>query len=150
MRWLVCFVCLFYVVFAQSPEKEFTTLLDSAGVLQNKKQYEKAIQICKEAMILAEKQWGQDTHYSKALRRMADCYAQLQKFDTALIYYQQDSALRKNIQGENHPEYAGSLHNLVTLYADIGKYTEAERFYLQSAAIYKQTPGKNYPEYMPF
>ncbi len=49
---------LFGMVFAQSPEKDFTTLFDSAGVLSAKKQYQNAIQICKQAMAVAEKTGG--------------------------------------------------------------------------------------------
>jgi hypothetical protein len=52
-------------------------------VVSSKRQYQKSIQICKEAMTFAEKQGRQDTHYSKALRLMANSYKSLQKMDTA-------------------------------------------------------------------
>ncbi len=147
MCWLLCFICLSGVVFAQSTEKQFTTLLDSAKVLQNKRKYEAAVQICKVAMTVAEKQWGQDTHYSKALRMMASNYHLLQKIDTALICYQQDSALRRKIHGGNHPGYGSSLYELANFYADIQKYTQAESLFLQTAVIWKQTIGESNSNY---
>jgi CHAT domain-containing protein len=59
----------------------------------------------------------------------------------------QSAAIRKEIQGENHPAYAGSLENIGGALEKLGQYAEARSLAEQAVAIRKKTFGERHPTY---
>ena len=68
-------------------------------------------------------------------------------YDAAITFCELDIEIRKNVLGENHPDYAASLGSLGNLYYTIGDYSQAEQYYLQSLEIRKNVLGENHPDY---
>ena len=57
------------------------------------------------------------------------------KYDKAEPLYLQALAIRKEVLGENHPDYANSLNSLAILYDNQRKYDKAEILYIQALNI---------------
>ena len=53
--------------------------------------------------------------------------------------------LRKQLLGENHPDYALSLNNLAFLYKYQGKYEQAQPLYEKALDIAERVLGTNHP-----
>ena len=51
--------------------------------------------------------------------------------------YRQALEIRKQVLGENHPDYAASLNNLAGLYQPMGDYAKAEPLCRQALEIRK-------------
>ena len=60
---------------------------------------------------------------------------------------QQSLSIRKEILGENDPDYATSLNNLAALYRSMGDYAKSEPLYKQALAIRKEVLGEKDPAY---
>ncbi len=69
-----------------------------------------------------------------------------EKYEQAEPLFQQALELRKQLLGEDHPEYATSLNNLANLYSNQGKYEQAEPLYIQALKLKKQLLAENHPD----
>ena len=61
--------------------------------------------------------------------------------------YKRALAIKKQVVGENHPEYADSLNGLAVLYDSRGDFAKAELLYQQALLIQKKVLGENHPSY---
>ena len=61
--------------------------------------------------------------------------------------FRQALEIRKQVQGERHPDYAGSLVSLALLYQSMGDYAKAEPLFRQVMQIDKQALGERHPDY---
>jgi tetratricopeptide (TPR) repeat protein len=59
--------------------------------------------------------------------------------------YRQSLEVRRQVLGEQHPDFANSLNNLAFLYDTVGRYEEAEPLYRQAIEIAVQTLGPSHP-----
>ena len=55
--------------------------------------------------------------------------------------------IRKEVLGENHPDYALSLYNLAVCYSLLGNYAEALQLCTDALHIQKKILGENHPNY---
>jgi tetratricopeptide (TPR) repeat protein len=104
--------------------------------------YEQALAICRK--------WPGDEYlplHADLLNNRAFLYVQLGENGQAQPLYEQALAIRKQVLGEDHPDYAGSLSNLAEVYKNLGRYAEAERLYQQARGIYRQALGEAHPDY---
>jgi len=69
------------------------------------------------------------------------------KSQEALSLAQEALAIRKEVLGEEHPDYATSLNNLAGLYHAMGDYARAEPLYRQAMEIEKKVLGEVHPDY---
>jgi len=54
--------------------------------------------------------------------------------------------LRRELLGEQHPQFAMSLNNLAWLHQQSREYASAEKLYKQAAEIYPRIGGQNHPD----
>ncbi len=80
---------------------------------------------------------------AKLLNRQLVALYQSRNFSDAMKLAQQALEIRKNILGEEHPDYATSLNNLAGLYKSTGDYAQAEPLYRQALAIGKRFSAKS-------
>ncbi len=59
----------------------------------------------------------------------------------------QIQSIRKELLGEQHPDYAASLNNLAALYQAMGDYMKAEPLLRQALTIRKEALGEKHPAY---
>ncbi|MBI4646447.1 MAG: CHAT domain-containing protein [Bacteroidia bacterium] len=71
----------------------------------------------------------------------------LGNYEKAIEYGLKDKEIRKEKQGEKHPDYANSLNNLAALYYEMGNYPAAEPLYLEAKSIFKEVLGEKHPDY---
>ena len=69
------------------------------------------------------------------------------RFREAIELARQLLEIRRQVQGEKHPDYARTLNNLAYLYSSQGDYAKAEPLYRQALAITKQVLGEKHPAY---
>jgi tetratricopeptide (TPR) repeat protein len=65
---------------------------------------------------------------------MADQY-QRGEFEAAKASALEELGIRREVQGEGHPDYATGLNNLALLYQHMGEYARAEPLYRQALEI---------------
>ena len=59
--------------------------------------------------------------------------------------YQQALEIRRQVLGEQHPDFARSLNNLAWLYDSTGRSEQAEPLYQQALEVFRQVLGPNHP-----
>jgi CHAT domain-containing protein/Tfp pilus assembly protein PilF len=69
------------------------------------------------------------------------------KYDQALPLAVKALEIRKQVLGEEHPDYTTSLNNLGWIYRDQGDYAQAEPLLRAALEIRKQVLGENHPWY---
>ena len=69
------------------------------------------------------------------------------KYSEAMKMAREVATIRKEIQGERHPDHAQSLNNLALLLATQGGYAAARPLYEQALAIHKAALGERHPDY---
>ena len=55
--------------------------------------------------------------------------------------------IRRQVLGEQHPDFAISINNLAELYGGTGRYEEAEQLYRQAMEIRRQVLGEQHPDF---
>jgi CHAT domain-containing protein len=65
----------------------------------------------------------------------------------ALSLARQALAIRRELLGEDHPDYARSLNNLAMLYRAMGDYRQALPLYEQARGLHKRRLGEDHPAY---
>jgi CHAT domain-containing protein/Flp pilus assembly protein TadD len=69
------------------------------------------------------------------------------KYSAAIPIRQREANLRRELFGEEHPDYAASLNLLGLLYKRSGDYVQAETLYQQALEIQKRVLGEEHPLY---
>ncbi len=67
-------------------------------------------------------------------------------YATAKESYVQALAIRKEVQGEKHPDTASSLNNLGALLSNMGDYSAAQPYFEQALAIKQEVLGEKHPD----
>ena len=110
--------------------------------------YQEAIRLGTEAMIIYKKLYGEEhPDYAMSLNNMANYYCYLGNYTEAVRLVTQVMEIYKRIRGEEHHDYAQSLNDLAHYYYDLGNYQEAIRLGTEAMEIRKKVFGKNYHEY---
>jgi CHAT domain-containing protein/tetratricopeptide (TPR) repeat protein len=69
------------------------------------------------------------------------------KYAEGIVPGRQAMAIRRELLGEDHPDYADSLNNLGMLYQNTGDYAKAEPLLRQALEIRKRALGEDHPDY---
>ena len=67
------------------------------------------------------------------------------RYEQAEPLYQQALEIRRQVLGEQHPDFAPSLGNLAGLYSETGRSEQAEPLYQQALEVFRQVLGPNHP-----
>ena len=110
--------------------------------------YEKAYELCKDAVEIYKKVFG-TSHpaYASKLSLFAGCNSYLGNYAEALRLATEVLEIRKNVLGIGHTNYAIALDNLANYYSDLGNYTEAIRLGTEAMEIIKKNFGTEHPDY---
>jgi len=76
---------------------------------------------------------------------MAFLYSATGRYEQAERLYQQALEIRRQVLGEQHPDFASSLNNLAALYGSTGRSEQAEPLYQQALEVSRQVLGPNHP-----
>lgn len=110
--------------------------------------YEKAYELCKDAVEINKKVFGTShPSYVSSLSLFAGCNSYLGNYAEALRLATEVLEIRKNISGIGHTDYAIALDNLASYYSDLGNYTEAIRLGTEAMEIIKKNFGTEHPDY---
>ena len=85
--------------------------------------------------------------YAATLNHLAYLYHLMGRYDQALPFYEQASAIALSTLGETHPFYAGIIHNLAYLYRTIGQDAKTRAYLEQAAVIARKSLGERHPDY---
>jgi CHAT domain-containing protein/Flp pilus assembly protein TadD len=95
---------------------------------------------------LTKKQRQQLAEVDELGDQVVELYGQ-GKQKSAIPLARQVMAIRKDLLGDEHPDYAASLHNLGALYHFMGEYADAEPLYVQARDIWKRVVGEEHPSF---
>ena len=109
-------------------------------MLQDKREYEEAEQLYRQALALRRKLFG-ESHPSLAItmNNLATLLRAKGNYEEAEALFRQSLALRRKLFGETHHETATSIRNLGDLFFAKGQYDEALRLYQQALDIYQKS-----------
>src|SRR5207302_1041994 len=93
------------------------SLDDLAWLYQRIGQYDKALPLYEQALVIRKKVLGEEhPDYAQILNNLAVLNCKMGQYDKAQPLQEQALAIRKKVLGEEHPDYAQSLDNLANLY----------------------------------
>jgi CHAT domain-containing protein len=84
---------------------------------------------------------------TERLNKQVVALFQAGRYGEALSSARRELALRKEVQGERHPDYASSLNNLAVLLERQGDYAAARPLHEKALAIRKEVLGERHPNY---
>jgi tetratricopeptide (TPR) repeat protein len=79
--------------------------------------------------------------YGSLLTDMGICHEKLQQWSEAVACYKEAVEHRRNMHGNNHPQYATTLYNLADLFANLKQYEEAIPRLEEALAIQQRVFG---------
>jgi CHAT domain-containing protein/Tfp pilus assembly protein PilF len=77
----------------------------------------------------------------------AERFSEAGKYAQALTPARKAVEVKKQLLGEEHPDYANSLSNLARMYQDMGNYAQAEPLFQRAREIWKRALGEQHPDY---
>ena len=82
-----------------------------------------------------------------SLSSLGFLYYNIDDFIRVIQYWKESAIIKKNVLGEDHPEYGVSLNNLGVVSRNMSDYESAAQYYLESKKIIEKTSGTNSPSY---
>jgi tetratricopeptide (TPR) repeat protein len=117
-------------------DDEWRTLDAEAMSLYREGHYDRAIEVAKKALDVAEKAKNPNhPDVAVSLNNLAMLYTAQGQYAEAEPLYKRSLAIREKALGPNHPNVAASLENLAALYKATNRLTEAEDLQKRAAAI---------------
>ena len=111
-------------------------------------EYQKALQMCEEALRIQEETVGKKhPKYVVSLSNLALYHSSLGNYGEAIRLTLDVLAIQTEIVGTKHPEYAVSLGNLAHYYFQMRNYVEAIQLGLDALHILEKIQGKESPNY---
>jgi TonB family protein len=142
---MVLALSLYSVAYAQ--EARWEELDSQAGALYDQGKYHEAISVAKEALKVAEQNFGpKHLNVARSLNELAFLYTEQGRYAEAESLYKQALAIQEKALGPNHPDVAKTLNKLAELYHIQGQETVAEPLYKRAQAIWRIQNWK-YPTY---
>ncbi len=156
-------------------EEVLSSLQRLAGMYEQREDFAAARTACKEVLAISIKLYGQKDgrvtdarwaltdldHRAAMTPQQRERLTQAQQLNTqaavlgaqgkpreAIAQTVRVVAIRKEILGEQHPDYASSLRGLAVRYYNLGEYAKAEPLYRQTLQIRKQALGERHPGYV--
>ena len=108
-------------------------------------QYEKAVEVAREALAATEKTYGPDhPDVVKSLKNLAIIYESQGKYSAAAQLYQRALKILEKSLGSDHPYVALILNDLATLYKNQWKYDKAEPLFQRALEILEKSWGPDH------
>jgi tetratricopeptide (TPR) repeat protein len=117
-------------------DTDWKTLDAEARSLCKQGHYDRAIEVAKKALEIAEKALGPDhPDVATSLNNLAALYQTQGQYAQVEPLYKRSLAIREKALGPNHPLVAQSLENLAALYKATNRAEEAEALKKRAEAI---------------
>jgi len=130
----------------QAHSTEWKMLSAEATSLYRQGQYDRAVEMTKKALEVAEKAGGPNhPDVATSLNNLAEMYRTQGRYAQAEPLYKRALAIYEKALGPDHPDVATSLNNLAELYRTQGQYAQAEPLYKRSLAIWEKALGPDHP-----
>ncbi len=121
-------------------DEDYGAMLRELGRLDCEQGRDKeALIFDKAKAVLAQHKEGDS--YGALLSSMGICHQRLQQWSEAVACYKEAVEHRRNMCGNNHPEYATTLLNLADLFTDLKQYEEAIPRFEEALAIRQRVFG---------
>ena len=125
---------------------KWRALSRESGILFRARNYERAEELGRQALELAEKNVGRDhPDVATSLDSLAMSLSAQGRLAEAEPLFKRSLAVRETIHGPDHPDVATSLNNLADLLGSQGRHTEAEPLYRRSLAVREKALGTDHP-----
>ncbi|MGH9499336.1 MAG: tetratricopeptide repeat protein [Terriglobales bacterium] len=115
-------------------------------ILENRGQYEQAIQVLDEAVRLQSAPGVPKADLGVTLSELANSHFYAGHFDISDAINRRVLAMDRRIYGERHPQVANDLINLGAIQYEQAHFTEAEKYQRQALDITQGFYGKSHPE----
>jgi tetratricopeptide (TPR) repeat protein len=125
--------------------KVATVMFELASDLNDRGDYDKALALYKEALVLYTEVHGHNSpDVGLTIRKIGVVYCNLCKYDEALEQYHKAEKVFVASHGYEHPDVAKTYNNIASVYDDQGKYDEALVEYQKSLDIKIQVLGHDH------
>ncbi len=109
--------------------------------------YASAENMAKQALILAEKEFGHKSIYTlTSIRDLARLYKAQAHFKKSELLYEEALALMKSIFGNHSLETAKSMNSLAMLYYNQGDFDKAKLLFIKTLALREEVLGKKHQD----
>lgn len=131
-----------------TPEERWVNLntLASRAFVQGK--FPEAEKLYAAALQQTQTFGAKDLRRAATLNNLGVLYVKVGNLEQADKMYAAALAIRKEVLGEEHPQYGQSLGNIAVLRKEQGKLKEAEKLFQQDIAIQEKAFGKDDPRLM--
>lgn len=145
----VSFVLVFALMFgvpsvahSQGAYANWEQLFKETEELISSDEFNRALDVGKEALQVAEKNFGPDhLNVALSLNMLAYICFMLEELEPAAHLSERAVAIYEKALGPNHPDVAENLYKLADLYAFQDEYAKAEPLYKRALAIYEKAFG---------
>ena len=107
--------------------------------------FEKAIEICENAIKTAEKKKDKN-QISKFLFKLGEILQEMGNAKKAIDYYEQALSIDRDVYGERHPAVAAILNNIGGAWHALGEHKKAIEYYEQALSIDKKVYGRRHSD----
>ena len=123
------------------------TLTNYSGMLSEPVEYRRAVDMAQRAIAEANSIPNPDADtLSIAWNNLATAQESLGEQDQALLSFDRALALRRQSDGEMHPDYASTLNNLAFLHMESGRLPEATQNFQQAVTIWREILPPEHPD----
>ncbi|PIY07790.1 MAG: hypothetical protein COZ18_15545 [Flexibacter sp. CG_4_10_14_3_um_filter_32_15] len=151
---------IFIISFAQdTPPEELDSLkatlkdlswqkLDSLGKFYTDEyELDKAELYLKEALQVAERDFGKDSLYLNSCRELGILYFYKGEYEKVENFWMKEKQITEQLYGKENLNYGKLCNNLAALYKTKGQYEKAEALYLEARHTIKKLAGKQHSDY---
>lgn len=129
-----------------TPRELSMALTNLAAVLTDKRAFEEAVPLFREALELRQKRLGPDDPLTIDSRnRLAMVLALMGDHASAEQIFQQTLVQRRNLYGKEHERVADALANIASIRRETGDYSGAEALERETLAMRRKLLGENHP-----
>lgn len=135
-------------VFAQT-DQEYGECMNQFNAFVNNKQYAAAIPFGKKGATIVKKLLGeQHTNYVTLINTVGTLYFFINKYDSAIIFYDTTLYLYKKYQPANKQNYLQTILNLAMCYDKKADYNRAKTYYEEVVTLKKEIFGADNQSYI--
>ena len=139
---------LLLIAYISNAQTTFDKLKSQYNLFRNEQKQDSVLFVAKQMNIwLMQNESDTSLRSAISLRYIGDSFANLNKTDSAILYYQSSLQLLENQKRIDHPDYTLILLNLGDLYNELKDFLTAEPCYNQALQIRKITLGVEHLDY---
>jgi len=126
----------------------FIVLNNFALLYQGLGQYEKALPLFKQTLLIIKKTSGNAKDYGVIVGNIVSIYVDMGQYEKALPLYEEYLLIVEDTLGNDNTEYGYLIANIATIYRDMGHYEKALFKYKEALSIIEKTLGEDSSDYM--